>query len=474
MTQPLSSACEDGLIAAQPCPEAQGRVITPTQRRGVMAACILASSMGFIDGSALTVALPALRADLNAGFAAIQWVVNGYVLALAALTLIGGALADAYGKARMLAVGCVAFALASVACAMAPNVETLIMARVFQGVGAAIMTPASLALLGATYPKRLRNAAIGAWAAASALTTAGGPVLGGWLTETFGWQAIFWLNPPLAAVALLLIVRFAPPDRRSPRRFDTVGAVVLAGALGLFAYGVSLLGGAEGGAAHAPVSVGLALMVLAGAGIGLGAYAVWELHTTHPMTPMHVFADRRFAGLNIATLTIYAALSVVFFILPFELVEVRGLTATQAGMAFLPFTLGVGMLSRVFGRMADRVGARPLLLGGASLSVLAFGGLALGVDAGFWLGVAAPMAMLGGAFAMLVAPLTAMVMSSLSEAEEGLASGMNNAVSRIAQMAGVAAAAAILASLGGVAGYWAAAGLAGVTVAVVFIALPAR
>src|SRR3546814_4433156 len=189
----------------------------------VLAACGLASSMAFSDGSALTVALPRLRADLGADLASVQWVLNGYVLALASLTLIGGALADVYGKARMLGLGCVLFCLASAACALAPSPDWLITARVVQGMAAAIVTPASLVLIGATYPRAERNRAIGVWAAASALTTAGGPVLGGWLTETFGWPSVFWINPPLALVAVGLLVVFAPADRREPRRIHLVG-----------------------------------------------------------------------------------------------------------------------------------------------------------------------------------------------------------------------------------------------------------
>ena len=217
MAQPFVEPCSRGIIAAQPCPRALGREIASRRRRMVLAACVLASSMAFIDGSALTVALPKLRADLGADLASVQWVLNGYVLALASLTLIGGALADVYGKARMLSVGCLVFGLASAACAVAPSAAWLIAARIVQGAGAAIVAPASLALIGAIYPRDERNRAIGVWAAASALTTAGGPVLGGWLTDTLGWPWIFMINPPLALAAIGLLAAFAPADRREPR-----------------------------------------------------------------------------------------------------------------------------------------------------------------------------------------------------------------------------------------------------------------
>ena len=224
VAQPFAEPCSRGVIAAEPCPREQGREIARGQRRIVLTACIVASSMAFIDGSVLTVALPRLREDFGADFVSVQWVLNGYVLALASLTLIGGALADVYGRARMLALGCIIFGLASAACALAPSVTLLIAARVVQGIAAAIVTPASLALIGAVYPREERNQAIGVWAAASALTTAGGPILGGWLTENFGWPLVFWINPPLALIAVVLLLGFAPEDRREKRPFDVIGA----------------------------------------------------------------------------------------------------------------------------------------------------------------------------------------------------------------------------------------------------------
>src|SRR5579862_1378092 len=204
VAQPIAEPCSRGIIEA--APEVLAGQLTPPRRRVVLTACVLASSMAFIDGSALTVALPRLRAAIGADLASVQWVLNGYVLALAALTLIAGALADHYGKARMVGVGCLGFGLASAACVIAPSVDWLIGFRVMQGISAAIVTPSSLALIGAIYPKEERNRAIGVWAAASALTTAGGPVLGGWLTEHFGWQWVFAINPPLALATIALLM----------------------------------------------------------------------------------------------------------------------------------------------------------------------------------------------------------------------------------------------------------------------------
>ncbi|MGF1544689.1 MAG: MFS transporter [Parvularculaceae bacterium] len=212
-------------------------------KRIALGAAILASSMAFIDGSALTVALPALRDDLGGDVGAVQWVLNGYMLALAALTMVGGALADAYGRARMLRLGCAAFALASIACALAPGAGSLVAARVLQGVAAALVTPASLALIGETFPKTERSRAIGAWAAASALTTAGGPVLGGWLTETFSWRAVFWINAPIAALAIALLSRLPAGAPTKKGRFDVAGAALLAAALAFLALALTQVGG---------------------------------------------------------------------------------------------------------------------------------------------------------------------------------------------------------------------------------------
>jgi EmrB/QacA subfamily drug resistance transporter len=386
-----------------------------------------------------------LRADLGADLASVQWVLNGYMLALASLTLIGGALADVYGKARMLGLGCVLFGLASAACALAPSPAWLIAARVVQGAAAAIVTPASLALIGATYPRAERNRAIGVWAAASARTTAGGPVLGGWLTETFGWPSVFWINPPLALVVAGVLLVFAPKDGRIQRRFDVIGAVILASALGALAWALSQIGSSEAQAAgDAPAQSGAVLSIVAGLAIvGLAGYAFWERRSKHPMTPPRLVENRAFVGLNVATLMIYAGVSIMFFLLPFELVDRRALRPTNAGSAFLPFALSIGLLSRIFGGLADKVGSRAMLIAGPAGAAFAYIWMALGQQESLMLGVIVPMAMLGLSFAVLVAPLTASVLSSVDQTDEGLASGINNAASRIAQLAGVALAAGV-------------------------------
>jgi EmrB/QacA subfamily drug resistance transporter len=433
MAQPFAGPCDRGLIAAAPIVRVRCAM---RQRTIVLAACVLASSMAFIDGSALTVALPRLRTFFHADYGAVQWVLNGYTLALAALTLVGGALGDVYGKARMLALGSIGFGLASAACIVAPSIELLIAARVVQGVAAAILTPSSLALIGAVYPKAERNRAIGVWAAASALTTAGGPVLGGWLTQAFGWQWVFAINPPLALIAVALLYA-APRDRREGRRFDLLGAAILAVALAALTWALTQIG-PQGAREHGLAAATAVLGVVA-----LGGYALWERASAHPMTPPRLTRNRAFVGLNIATLLLYCGLSIMFFLLSFDLIDRRHLTPEDAGLALLPFTLGMALLSRPFGTLADKAGARTMLICGPLGAAAAFVLLALGKDASLVVGVLVPVGLLGVSFAMLVAPLTAAVLSSLGEADEGLASGVNNAVARIAQMGGIALAAGL-------------------------------
>ena len=369
---------------------------------------------------------------------------NGYLVALASLTLIGGALADVCGKARVLAIGCLMFGLASVGCALASSAVELIVGRLTQGIAAALVAPASLALIGATYPRDERNAAVAVWAAASALTTAAGPVLGGFLTDTFGWQSVFWINPPVAVLAVGVLVAFAPQDRRKSRAFDVIGAAILASALGSLAWALGQIGPSETTAENVTVSASANTVIAAGFGVGgLVVYAFWERASNHPMTPPRLLENRAFVGLNVATLMSYVGLSIMFFLTPFDLIDRRGLTSTGAALAFLPFTLGLALLSRPFGSLADAIGARAMLIAGPINAALAYIWMALSHDASLVVGVIGPMALLGISFAALVAPLTASILSSVGPADEGLASGINNAISRIAQLVGIALAAGV-------------------------------
>ncbi|MGC1695380.1 MAG: MFS transporter, partial [Pseudolabrys sp.] len=263
-------------------------------------------------------------------------------------------------------------------------------------------------------------------------------VLGGWLTEAFGWPWVFAINPPLAAAVVALLVAYAPPDAREPRPFDLIGAAILAVALGLMAWALSQIGPDKTGA------TGLSPVIMAAlSAAALAGYAFWQRASAHPMTPPRLLGNRAFVGLNAATLLIYGGLAIMFFMISFDFIDRRGLTPTQAGLAFLPLTLGIGLLSRLFGGVADKVGARMMLIIGPLGAALAFLWLALGKNMALTAGVLAPMTLLGVSFAVLVAPLTASVMSSVGDADEGLASGINNDMSRIAQLAGIALAAGL-------------------------------
>jgi predicted MFS family arabinose efflux permease len=256
-------------------------------------------------------------------------------------------------------------------------------------------------------------------------------------------QAVFLINPPLSFVAVGLLWAFAPKDQLEPRQFDVVGAAFIAAALGAFAWALSQIGRSESQSAALSMS-DVGIVLFAGLGVvGVAVYALWERSSEHPMTPPRLAENRVFVGLNIATLLVYAGLSIMFFLVPFDLVDRRGLAPINAGMTFLPFTLGVGLLSRLFGSLADAIGARAMLITGPIGAALAYVWMALGQDADLMFGVICPMTLLGIAFAVLVAPLTASVMSSVEQTDEGLASGINNAASRVAQLAGVAIAAGV-------------------------------
>ena len=462
MAQPYSPPCLGTSIRVEPCPEEAGRLPrVSVQTRGLVA-CILASSMAFIDGSALTVALPALKADLNGNVMAVQWVLNGYVLALAALTMIGGSLVDTFGRSRMLIWGCIGFALASAACALAPGAVSLIISRVAQGAAAALVTPASLALIGELFAKSERSKAIGVWAAASALTTAGGPILGGWLVEVFSWRAVFWINLPIAAVTIALLMTLNKPEVRTRRQFDIAGSILLALSLLVFALAMSFIAPLEGETTSTEPDQASALtpLLFAAAAALFAGFWLWQQRTDHPLLPGYVFRDRTFTGLNLATIALYAGLSIMFFLLPFELIERRGLSPTESGMVFLPFTLCVGFLSRSFGAMADRLGIKPMLMAGSAITAIGFAWFAIDQGAGLWRSVIVPMTICGLGFAALVAPLTAGVLANVEDKDEGLASGINNTASRIAQMIGVALAAVFATSVAGyMIGLWLAAAL---------------
>jgi EmrB/QacA subfamily drug resistance transporter len=421
--------CPDGRAALDAASETP---CAPRARPYVLAATIVASAMAFIDGSIVTIALPALQEDLDAGFASLQWVVNAYALLLGALILVGGGAGDRFGRRRVFTVGLALFGLASIGCAAAPSIQWLILARGIQGIGAALLVPQSLAIIAAAFPRDVRGRAIGLWAGASAMTTALGPPLGGILIDALGWRSVFWINLPLCAAALWLTSTHVPESRDETARgsFDWLGGVLAVGAFGCLAAGLTVFSEPDGATAGAAVLLALGVA-------GLFALLRTERSAANPLLPLSLFASREFTGANLVTLLLYGALSAVLFLLPFDLIERRGLSALQVGFVLLPFGLIIGLGSHYVGGWADRVGPRRPLVLGAALVTVASAGLAIG-QGGFSVAVLTPVLLLSAGMALVAAPLTTAVINAAPDSQSGAASGVNNAASRLAGLFAVA------------------------------------
>jgi len=409
-----------------------------SRRRYVLIAAILASSMAFIDGSVLSIAIPSLRADLDATLADAQWVSNGYLLFLGSLLLLGGAAGDRFGLRRVFGVGIGVFVAASIVCALAPQIEVLIIARAVQGFGAAMMIPGSLAIIAKAYPKAERGRAIGLWAAASSMTTIMGPVLGGFVLTVLGdwsWRLVFAINLPLGGLALTLLILRVPADpARARKGLDLVGAVLASLGLMLVAFGLT----GSGSESVPPLSH--IVTYCGGGGLLLAAFVWWERRTRDPMLPLRLFAIRQFAGANSLTFILYFALTGVTFYLPMTLIGGWGASPAQVSMVMLPFAVAISLLSGLSGQWADRFGAGPLITLGALLVGLAFAGLAVTAPLQqVWLAVLPLMSVAGVGMALVVSPLSTAVMTAVDDDDTGIASGTNNAVSRVAGLVAVAA-----------------------------------
>jgi len=359
------------VAARGPCDEAILRATEPSPcsratARWVLAATILGSSMAFIDGTVVNVALPVLQKDLKASVSSVQWVVEAYALFLASLVLVGGSLGDRFGRRRVFTIGIAVFAASSAACALAPDVRSLVVARAVQGVGAALLVPSSLAILGAAFPPRERGRAVGTWSSLTAIAGAIGPVAGGWLVQVASWRAVFFLNLPIAAVILAIALRKVPETRNpSAGPLDLPGAV--AATIGLAALVFGLIEAPVAGWGHPRVWASLSAGVAA-----LTAFVLVEARSDHPMAPLGLFRIRAFAGTNLLTFFLYAALSATFFLLPFELIQAQGYSPSGAGAALLPLIVLISLLSRPAGAIADRIGPRVPLTVGPAVAALGF------------------------------------------------------------------------------------------------------
>lgn len=411
-----------------------GLRLSTAQGRWVLLTTVLGSGMAMLDSTVVNVALPHIGADLDADLAGLQWTVNAYMLALAALILLGGALGDRYGRRRVFVLGVVWFALASLLCGFAPTAEVLIAARALQGIGGALLTPGSLALLQATFVPDDRARAVGAWSGLGGVAAAVGPFVGGWLVDGPGWRWVFFLNVPLALLCVPVALRHVP-ETRDPRahgRFDFAGAALGALALGCVTYALIA----------APVrGVSAAVLVPAAAGVLAGVvFLVVERRTADPMLPPGIFASRQFTAVNAVTVCVYAAFGGFFFLAVLQLQTVVGWSALQAGTALLPTTVLMLLLSARSGQLGQAIGPRiPLTVG----PLLCAAGMLLMTRAGpgatYVADVLPALLVLGSGMVVLVAPLTATVLASVDVGRAGLASGINNAAARAAGLVAVAA-----------------------------------
>jgi EmrB/QacA subfamily drug resistance transporter len=397
--------------------------------RGVVLAAVLGSGMAMLDGTVVNVALKTIGKDLHASLAQLQWITNGYLLLLASLILLGGALGDRLGRRKVFLVGVVWFAAASVLCGVAPNPMTLIAARVLQGIGGALLTPGSLAIIESVFVRADRARAIGSWSGLGSIAAAIGPFVGGGLVQYADWRWIFLINAPLAAVTVVAALRFVPETRAaSEGRFDIPGAVLAAVFLGGLTYWLI-----EWRTTYALLALGIGLV----AGV---AFLVVEMRTTHPMMPLDMFSSRNFSAANAMTLLVYAALGAVMFFLVIDLQTVLGYGALEAGVATLPLTVVMLFLAARGGQLGARIGPRiPMTVGPLVMAVGVAWLSRVGPGTSYWTGVLPPLVVFGLGLALMVAPLTATVLAAAPEDRVGIASGVNNALARAGSLLAVAA-----------------------------------
>jgi EmrB/QacA subfamily drug resistance transporter len=442
MSTVLNSTCDRTRAYATPCGE------TSPDGRFVLATTILASSLAYVDGSVVNVGLVAIGRSLAANAAALQWVINAYLLPLSALLLLGGAAGDRFGRRRILVLGISIFAVGSIVCALAPELGVLIAGRLLQGVGAAMLAPNSLALLGQSFSGPAKGRAVGIWAAAGAIAGAVGPVLGGWLIDLGSWRSIFLINLPLAATAIYLAWRFLPGDPPAGERaegggLDATGGVLATLGLGALTFGLTIGSGAGGwsGRALAITLCGIALLVL---------FVAFEKSAgERAMMPLSLFGSRDFVALTLLTLFLYAALGELFVLLPFVLIRGAGYSGLAAGAALLPLPVTLGLVSPFAGSLAERIGARWLLAVGPLVVAAGFIlALRVGGAAPYWTRVLPAVLLIAFGLSVAVAPLTTAILNAVDARHTGAASGINSAVAETGGLIATALLGVVLAAHG--------------------------
>jgi EmrB/QacA subfamily drug resistance transporter len=401
----------------------------------ILISAILGSSMASIDGTALNVAMPALQRSLSLTANQLLWVINAYTLFLAALVLLGGSLGDTYGKKKMFLTGIIFFTIFSISCGFAQSGEMLIISRALQGIGAAFMIPGSLSIISAAYPQETRGGAIGSWSMFSAFTTLLGPVLGGYLASQGLWRYIFFINIPLGIVCILLLWKIPEPAKKREQKIDWLGALLVTLGLSSLTYGC--IGASEKGFddIYTLVFIGLGLVLLF-------LFLVWERKTAYPILPLGLFKSQTFSAANLLTLFVYGALGAVLFFLPLNLVQVQGYSENIAGFALLPFAGLIAILARFSGKWTDKTGAKPPLIVGPILTAIGFYSFSLmgetsGPDA-YFSTFFLPLLISGIGMGLTVVPLTTAVMNCVNDESTGVASGVNNTISRLASVLALA------------------------------------
>jgi EmrB/QacA subfamily drug resistance transporter len=424
--------------------DAGGRSETRSDPRWTLVACVLASSLSFVEGSVLSVALPAIRASYGAGAQEVQWVVNAYLLPLSALLLLGGALGDHFGRKRLLLIGTSIFAITSLVCALAPSLPVLLGARAAQGVGAALLLPNSLALLNAAFQGEKRGRAVGIWAAAGAAAAAIAPLIGGWLVGSAGWPAIFYINLPLALGAILIALRFVEESREAGAgRTDYAGALLATAGLGGLTYALTLWSATRHFTGEAAIALAIGAVTLAG--------FVWnEQHRgSRAMMPIGLFKSRCFSGLNLLTFLLYGAFAAGMLLIPYVLITSGGYSPVQAGLAMLPLPILMTSLSPTMGSLAARIGPRiPLTVGPAVVAVGMVLSRLASPDGSYWTGIFPMILVMATGMTIAVAPLTSSVLGSVEEQHVAMASGFNSAVARTGGLIATALLGSVLSSEG--------------------------